>query len=433
MRPTLVTSQMSRWMAPVFVLLATSLGLVGHNAPTQASPAPPSAAMGHVTGRVATAGGARAARFIFTLDGVRVRARLKADRFTLRNLPVGGHTLAIFQAGTSRAAYVPVRIRRNATERLSRVELVVGGQITGIVTRVVDPHDTAGEPISGVEVVAERVSDDGTGGGKHGGRRVSPSTARLVAVTDKSGAYAFRGAPPGSYEVSVAVPGLEGGLNWVYVEANRTAVADFQLREAVEEGVGKVRGRISDAEGVPVEGALVSVYTDDVWAASTARGVRVINPGYFSTLTDENGDYALNIPSGHGHLIVYAEGYLPAQQNVLVRRRQVLVVDLSLEADTHSGLATLAGQVVNQAGEPIAGAVITLTTPYGGPADGGGGVNPVLTAETDKHGYFHFEAVPAGTWIAWVETSGYVPLEEVLELKPGVAKDIQFVMLRPIR
>ena len=78
---------------------------------------------------------------------------------------------------------------------------------------------------------------------------------------------------------------------------------------------------------------------------NTASTVAVIMPPIyefqqFSTLTDKNGHWSLNVPSGRASLSLWAEGYNGFYQDLTVQPDQTQVIDAVLEPWTPVGPPT---------------------------------------------------------------------------------------------
>jgi hypothetical protein len=399
-------------------------------------------AKGSIQGRIQPSDAISGAELSFTVDGATVRPRFQSGSFLIRNVPAGNHALAVTTGGNL-GAHLVVDIRKGTTTQIGTLGLVAGGQITGIVSRTVDPGTGELEPLAGVEVVAETDSGWWDGGGGDGG--IEPPVVdpiRLVAVTDENGVYSFRAVPSGSYRVSVVVPGMEAGVEFVWVEAGQTAAADFRLHEAIEEGVGTVFGSVTDAKGNPIEGAAVTLYAEEIYypvSVSPACAGRAKKKGrlrgavssslpidYFATLTDEHGEYRLHVASGHLSLSVFADGYYPAERRVIVHPREKVNVDVALDADLPPpGEGVVEGTVTDaETGKPIPDVTIGLISARAGPNSP---IQPPTTT-TDQHGHYRLAGVPAGKVLLFAETAGYNYQTQPVEVKDGSSMRLDFAL-----
>jgi len=263
----------------------------------------------------------------------------------------------------------------------------------------------------------------------------------MVAITDESGAYAFRAVPPGSYRVSVVVPGFEAAVQFVYVSVGLTSVADFQLLEAIEEGVGTVEGTVTGSDGAPLLGALVTIYAEENYVpprlsedsrrAAAAAGRRVepkdIWRGWFSTLTDRSGHYSLNVPSGYLYLEVSADGFLPAVRSLVLRPDETLTVDVALEPAPPPVDGAVEGTVTDaKTGAALAGVRVEVLVPV---VDPGGTPLPLFTAYTDRRGFYRIKGVPQGVWGVSATLKGYAPQAVDVEIGSGTVT-VDFALYR---
>jgi hypothetical protein len=270
--------------------------------------------------------------------------------FRVPNLPAGKHSVAFVGGGGMMGAYVDATVVADSTTSVGNVTPGLGGQIVGLVMQ----RDADGNlsPLEGVEVLADSdepiyviQSDDGT---VEEPPVKDGDALQFKAITDANGSYVIPAVPEGSYVVTVNVPGLTQGVQWVWVSPGTTSAADFQLEAAIDAGVGTIAGTVvgADSSGgtAPLEGAMVSVYTEDRWqppiigrpiplpVSATSKlmstlqaATGFIAPSYwfqdFSTLTDASGNYSLNVPSGYVNISVWAEGYDGAYERFALQPR----------------------------------------------------------------------------------------------------------------
>lgn len=319
-------------------------------------------------------GVANPASFQILVDGSPTSVTPAADgSFVIPNLPAGEHVVTFVGGSGMSGAHVSCNVVAGGTTDIGDVVPVQGGQIVGLVTA--KASDGTLSPLVGVEVLADSnppvyimPQQDNTtppvvvppGDG---------DAITLSAITDANGSYTIPAVPEGAYVVTVNVPGRMQGSAWVYVTAGMTAVADFQLEEAIDPGVGTVQGTIlgvtqpgavpvdGSTGGVaePLEGALVSIYSDQPWVSPTPpdpiplpapakRGAAMIlqqatgfmPPIYefqeFSTLTDAAGHYSLNVPSGYVSISVWKDGYDGAGERFALHAGEVVTKDYTLNS-----------------------------------------------------------------------------------------------------
>lgn len=328
-------------------------------------------------------GVANPASFQILVDGSPTSVTPASDgRFTIPRVPAGSHTISLVGGGGMLGAHRNCDVVAGDTTDIGVITPVVGGQIVGLVMR--KATDGSLSPLPGVEVLADAnppvyiMGQQNSGGtdpsdpGDPGVILPPPGDGdgiTLRAITDANGSYVIPAVPEGAYVVSVNVPGLMQGVNWVWVTAGTTAVADFQLEEAIDPGVGTVQGTImgvtvpgavpvngtNGGKREPLEGALVTIYADQPWMppvdgrprplpnpVPTAAGLQLLQatgfmpPIYefreFSTLTDAAGHYSLNVPSGYLTISVYKDGYDGVVERFALRPRQVVTKDYTLNS-----------------------------------------------------------------------------------------------------
>jgi RNA polymerase sigma factor (sigma-70 family) len=127
-----------------------------------------------------------------------------------------------------------------------------------------------------------------------------------------------------------------------------------------------LRGVVTDAEGRPVQGAQVFV-------------------DYQELRTDAEGRFdAGKVPVGTRNVVVRRTGYQELEGTVEAARGQENVAQLVLELK-EQGELRLAGQVLDQAGTPVAGGTVYLNAPNA----------TVRNVKTDAQGRYAFDKLPA--------------------------------------
>jgi hypothetical protein len=347
-------------LVPISVVL---LGCGGGSPGTE----PPPANSGQIAGRVT--GVANAADYTITVDGRPVNARPSANgSFTIPGVPPGTHIVGCIDPGGMQGGYVAVRVRKGQTVSAGDIAPDLGGQIAGIVTRWLS--DGTLEPVPQAEVVAT------LGGGiifepaptepVPVGRGMSDEEVVISAFTDDSGSYLMKAVPPGEYDVSVVVAGNDPMIQYVWVEAGHTSVADFTLYPAPEQGVGTVRGTITGEGEGPLEGAEITVTTGEPWpvplplsvvralaesrldagllpaaAGSSEPGAPTdpmppdgrpyIEVRVFGTLSDQDGNYSLNVPVGTHWIECWLEGWEWQGDEIVIEKEKTITKDFVLQ------------------------------------------------------------------------------------------------------
>ncbi len=323
-------------------------------------PAPGPGDTSSIRGSVDTAAGSS---YEVLLDGRAVPGAMQADgSFEINGVPPGEHRVAVVEAGGLAGSYVSVVVRAGEDTQVPPIVPELGGQIVGMVT----VRDEGGlRPLPDVEVTAQPADEVVAlaAKGDEGGPNVSPpDVPAFSAFTDEHGSYIIQAVPEGSYVVTVAAPEYEDNSRWTWVEAGHTAVADFELRPAIDPGVGTVRGRVvteTDGGAQPIEGATVTISSDEPWFAeppsldgdgsepaseegedgdsgcdNCPEPPDEMPPPWFygvSTLTDSDGNYSLNAPAGYGSIEVFAPEYMPVWEEIVIQADQVLERNFTLE------------------------------------------------------------------------------------------------------
>ena len=293
--------------------------------------------------------------------------------FEIPNIPPGSHVLDVVGPDGMSGGRVEFEIVAGSNEVLPPIEPAPCGQIAGMVMKF---EDGALTPLAGVEVIArsdliwimtdENAATIAPASEPNDAPLIypPPEGATYTAHTDDDGSYVMKAVRPGPYFVTVAVPGLETGEVFVSVGPGRTAAADFVLKPVVDPGVGRIEGTVVSANSTgataPIEGALVEVVMDNGWAppppgpipvpigvsfpgvgsspgseSGGAPGGTVSPPDIiwraFSTLTDSDGRYSLNVPSGHCLVSAWLWGYHRESRRATVQPGETIVVDFALK------------------------------------------------------------------------------------------------------
>lgn len=145
------------------------------------------------------------------------------------------------------------------------------------------------------------------------GANVTVEELNLTVTTGPYGNFSVS-VPPGTYNVTASATGYVPESQVVDVGENETVVVLFSLAPL---GNGTIVGYVTDNEtGAPIEGALVWV---------NVGSVQIVN------VTNADGYYELNVPSGVYTLHVFASGYAPADvPDVNVAPNSTVVVNVSL-------------------------------------------------------------------------------------------------------
>ena len=260
-------------------------------------------------------------------------------------------------------------IRRGET---TSVQVVIRGpmEISGVIL------DEEGLPVEGADVT------------------VKPSFMSDRDVTGADGAFTLRFSPYYPFD--------DGHMRCYIVArhqarnlASVTAIHDTDgpLEVTLRPGAvlsGSVRG--PDGEGIRGAAIHLSLRAGELWSSfdTTAR-------------TDARGRYRIDaVPTGTDYqIIVTASGYGQSHQRGYIHESDDLAVVLE-EISLKVADQTASGRVVDEAGNPVAGARVNVQ----------GEGQPHVTGSTDESGYFRLEGLVEGyiQVLAWVgqDNSGWV-------------------------
>jgi hypothetical protein len=269
-------------------------------------------------------------------------------------------------------------------------------RVTVTPTVMTPPRDRPPDPQSGTGTVRGRVIDAVTG------RPIARARVKLnirsttqgPVLTDANGGFVFTGLPAGPLNFAVE---RNGYLNTVFPEARSIrargrilAVGNGETRDDVSIAMfrgASISGRVTDAYGEPVDGAVVMVSTT---RGRGSRGqVQTNDLGEFRIARLSAGRYILNARAQSGYqndpgdqplpqsLPTYYPGTLSRDkaQVIGVNRGQAIA---GLELTLVEGVPSIInGLVVTTNGQPISGGnVMARAAREFGVAEGGGMVRP---------------------------------------------------------
>jgi RNA polymerase sigma factor (sigma-70 family) len=280
-------------------------------------------------------------------DGRLALADLEPGPLTVQPLPGGLAWLAIVAGETC----------------AQRVEIPRGIAVTGRV------ETRTGEPIAGAEVFLSP------------GGPVPQHEGGVVARTDARGAFALRTAPA---EVGACLSARAAGFapsEQVLLTGARASACELTL--VLAEPGRALRGRVLDAAGAPVAGALVLVGSEREWRPRRRPdGTPAWAPIGELARTDEAGDFALaGVALGELALQVRAPGQ-PAWRGVVAADApQPLTIRLARAA-------RVSGVVRTASGAPAAGVRVRV---------GVAGGFASLASTSDEAGAYALAPLPPGT------------------------------------
>ncbi|RKH07664.1 carboxypeptidase-like regulatory domain-containing protein [Corallococcus carmarthensis] len=283
--------------------------------------------------------------------------------FLVRGLAPGS-----YDANVTAPAYSPA-IRRGLTVRQGErfpLEFKLSG--TGAVEGQV--RDRNGAAVAGARVSGVNRWSNGMDG--------PPIEAR----TDADGRYRLEGIATGRLSLSARHEGSTVGvIQFVTVEANQTARADFTL-----DGTGTVNGVVRAARGSLPDGQLE--VTALMEPPAEPRRERV-TPGTGQAVVDAEGAFRMVLPAGNYILLLSARGRFVQgpTKRVLVEMGRSVPVEFTWEEPRD--VSEYRGVVLEPDGSPSPHATITLM-----PADGQN--IPLSMTPTDEEGRFAISATRVG-------------------------------------
>ena len=192
--------------------------------------------------------------------------------------------------------------------------------------------------------------------------------------TDANGAYRFSG-PPGTYILQV-----QPQSPFIAQEIELTLSTNTTRNFVLESGV-TLSGQVTGPTGQPVPWAWVSVHNDE----------GLISFGG----ANESGHYSLGVPAGTYQIAVYSDDFVnPMLEGVAVPHDTVLNITLE------SGVL-LAGQVVDEVGQPVQGAQVCAYLPT---------EDQWFCTDTEPTGSFQLRVAPDAGYIVTVRPM--VPLRQ---------------------
>ena len=245
------------------------------------------------------------------------------------------------------------------------------------------------------------------------GLRVSPGPERSpwsvlssfrTEPSDGQGRFEVAGLFPGTYHFDIVLPGEERYLRLedgplVEVGVGET-VEDVLLVYAPEPGF-TISGRVTDAAGNPIAGAVVKTFD-------------MLAPDIPGARTDAEGRYVLHVVKAGDHRMrVTHRDHTPAESQWVPAGSEG--VDFQLD-----GLGGVAGRVVDaRTGHPVTEFSIAARS------------RDELTRITDPEGRFRFSRLQTGERGALVEAAGYVSQFLEYRVRPGETTGGIVVRLEP--
>ncbi len=305
--------------------------------------------------------------------------------FSVADRRAGGRfDLTIRRAGYARASVLGVEA---PTLQPLAVRLDRASKIRGEVV------DSSGRPIGGATVWVHVQFTRGTS---------SMSQSAAHATTSEDGRFVLEEVDPGELRLSAEAEGYRSEeLASLAVEPGR----DLENVRVVMRPGATVSGRVTDGEGRPVADVMVGLAESGMSFSISSGGT-----------TDAEGRYRLEgVAPGRRTVTARHDAFQPATREI-----EVELGDNRLDLAFERG-STVSGQVIDEAGRPISGALVQLLAPSMFSWRGQSGMS-------DTTGAFSIAGVPEGTFSLQASKEGFATTAvEELEVGPG---DLPFVEIR---
>ncbi|MNS30640.1 PEGA domain protein [compost metagenome] len=217
----------------------------------------------------------------------------------------------------------------------------------------------------------------------------------MVGKASAKGRFALANVPEGTWNISIAKPGYKTvALEGLTVKAGQPLVVTEPVtleKGGATAGEG-LKGLVRDGSGRAVVGATVTVYTKDNSGAS------------LSAVSDDQGAFhVVGLPAGSYQVQVYRPFYnVPPRQDVTIEAGKGVDLGTIQLSSTTVYFGKVSGEVVDEAGEPVDGAVVML--------------NPPVAEQvfTDAQGRFTVDRIMPGDYTLSVAAGGYSVLNRDL-------------------
>ena len=226
------------------------------------------------------------------------------------------------------------------------------------------------------------------------------------AISNTAGDYTLAGMKPGEYVISVSCAGYNTAtLPTINItEGTETTLDSFELKIArgTISGTATLEGRGTNA-GVTVE---------------LLKGTDV----YDSTVTDDSGAYAFNVPQGnYSGVRLTCENFKSvsiAQDIALIANNQIVIGQNADMIATHVPVVRGRLTVKNLLSLDYSDIAVTL-------------VENGMTTTTDKDGYWSFTKVPVGHYTLKFERENTNPVTMAVNIVAAAEKNIETIELIP--
>ncbi|MEM9488994.1 MAG: carboxypeptidase-like regulatory domain-containing protein, partial [Myxococcota bacterium] len=286
----------------------------------------------------------------------------------------GGYAAVVASADGRGVVHQPAQIPEQAGTTVSvRVVMHEGAPISGTVV------DENGAPIAGAQVLARRAAE----------LFVVSSQRRDAVTSDDKGRFTLPAQARGTYRVLATHSDYAPASTELVTADGSNPIADLSI-EMVRGG--RMAGRVVDGEGSAVPFAEVRVRPRERGYVNTGAGSLSAR----QTTADKDGEFALTgLTRAELSVIALSESASSADLTVDLRtetRRDDLILELTITG-------TIAGVVVDAAGDPVAEAQVTAIPDFFASDTADHWSTRGLAAETtDGGGQFAFRGLPDGKY-----------------------------------
>lgn len=210
--------------------------------------------------------------------------------------------------------------------------------------------------------------------------------------SDQVGNYRIDGIAPGSYTIQVSAQNHQTVVHGLSIVANQEISLDFSL--ALDPG--DLAGIIKSGDKI-ITGALIEIEKEGVIIRTAISD----DSGYFKVSGLAPGSYSVQ---------VQAQNYERAIIGAVIVANQTATLEFNLGENPGSVL----GQVKNESGEPVIGAIITLIQ----------NDKVLMTAISDASGNFNIIGIASGSYILQAQAPNYVKTSQALLIEPSQTETI---------
>ncbi len=240
------------------------------------------------------------------------------------------------------------------------------GTITGTVT------NSNGEPIEGAVV---KVMD-------------SDYTPLEHVITGSDGSYIFSPFPPGTnYHIFASAVGYElATIEPFSLLTNQTIVKNIVAKEDETLTKSFIAGDIYDDNNVPIDGAVVELYSIDADGNEIMEGLAFSN---------EYGQYVFReVEIGEYEIRIAALGYTSITNTLSITKDgSIAKVVSNLSPDPEASKGTISGIITDSDGAAVVGADVVLYT-----VEEDESLTPIALTKTIANGVYLFVNTPQGNY-----------------------------------